>query len=167
VARVGLPLVHASVRRRDGGVAQASTAWATLSVRGRVTKADLTARALEADAAPPAVTYSIAPGTLGALLELVAVLCALGAIALAGWEVHLRIERRRRPPTALEHALRLTREAQRRPAPDRRRALALLGRALDRDQRSGAVQRLAWSEPVPKPRELEELVSEVEQEREG
>ena len=94
---------------------------------------------------------------------MLAVLCALGAIAFAGWEAHLRIERRRRQPTALERALRLTREAERRPAPDRRRALALLGRALARDQRSGAVRRLAWSEPVPEPHELEELVTDIEQ----
>jgi hypothetical protein len=39
----------------------------------------------------------------------------------------------------------------------------LLGRALARDQRSDAVRRLAWSEPVPEPHELEELVTEIEQ----
>ena len=164
VARVGLPLVHTSVLARDGRIARASAAWPTLSVRGRVTASDLATRTppFEADTVPPASTYWIAPGTLGTLLDVLAVLCALGAIAVAGWEAHLRIERRRRQPTALERALRLTREAERRPAADRRRALALLGRALARDQRSGAVRRLAWSEPAPEPHELEELVTDIE-----
>ena len=168
-AEVGLPLVHASVRARDGRIARASAAWPTLSVRGRVTASDLAARTppFEADATPPASTYRIAPATLGTLLNLLAVLCAVGAITSAGWEAHLRIARRRRQPTALERALRLTREAKRRPAPDRRRALALLARALARDQRSGAVRRLAWSEPVPEPHELEELVTDIEQESAG
>jgi len=165
VAQVGLPLVHASVLARDGRIARASAGWPTLSVRGRVTASDLAARTppFEADTTPPASTYRIAPGTLGTLLNSLAVLCALGAIAFAGYEAHVRVERRRRQPTALERALRLTREAERRPAPDRRRALALLGRALARDQRSGAVRRLAWSEPVPEPHELEELVTDIEQ----
>jgi hypothetical protein len=165
VAQVGLPRVHASVLARDGRIAQASAAWPTLSVRGRVTASDLAAPTppFEADTTPPASTYRIAPGTLGTLLNLLAVLCALAASAFAGWEAHLRIERRRRQPTALERAIRLTREAERHPAPDRRRALALLGRALARDQRSDAVRRLAWSEPVPEPHELEELVTEIEQ----
>jgi hypothetical protein len=163
VARVRLPVVHALVRARDGRLARASAAWPTLSVRGRVTAADLAARAVEADTTPPALTYRIAPATLATLLDIGAVLCALGAISLAGWEARRRLERRRRPTTALERALRLTREAQRRPAPDRRRALALLGRALERDQRSNAVQELAWSKPSPEPHELEELVRDLEQ----
>ena len=165
VAQVGLSRVHASVLALDGRIARASATWPALSVRGRVTASDLAAPTppFEADTTPPASTYRIAPGTLGTLLNLLAVLCAVGAIALAGWEAHLRIERRRRQPAALEQALRLTREAEHRPAPDRRRALALLGRALARDQRSGAVRRLAWSEPVPEPREIEELVSDIEQ----
>jgi hypothetical protein len=165
VAHVGLPRVHASVLARDGRIARASAAWPTLSVRGRVTKSDLAARTppLEADTTPPTLTYRIAPETLSTLLSLLALLCALGAIAIAGWEAHLRVERRRRQPAALERALRLTREAERLPAADRRRALALLARALARDQRSGAVQKLAWSEPVPEPHELEELVTDIEQ----
>ena len=75
------------------------------------------------------------------------------------------IRRRASQPGGLERALRLAREAQQRPAPDRRRALALLGRALGRDRRSGVARALAWSEPVPEPQELEALVSEIEQGR--
>ena len=169
VARVGLPLVHVSVLARDGRTARASAAWPTVSIRGRVTASDLAARplALEAGTVPPAATYRIAPATLGALLDVLAVLCALGAVGFAGWEAHLRIERRRRAPSALERALRLTREAELRPVPDRRRALALLGRALGRDDRSSAVRRLAWSKSVPEPDELEKLVSDLERESAG
>ncbi|MGD0386184.1 MAG: hypothetical protein ABSB73_08625 [Solirubrobacteraceae bacterium] len=165
VVRVVLPLVHASVLERDGRIVRASAAWPTLSVRGRVTAADLAARTppFAADTTPPAPTYRIAPGELGTWLTLLAVLCAAGALAFAGWEAHLRIGRRRRQPTALDRALRLTREAELRPAADRRRALALLGRALERDQRSSAVRELAWSEAVPEPDELERLVTDIEQ----
>jgi hypothetical protein len=168
-ARVGLPLVRASVLARNGRIVRASTAWPTLLVSGLVTASDLAARTppFEADTAPPALTYRIAPGTLRTLLELLAALCAVGAIMFAGWEAHLRIERRRRQPSGLERALRLTREAKRRSAPDRRRALALLGRALERDHRSGAARRLAWSESVPEPDELEELISDIEQRSAG
>lgn len=165
VVQVVLPLIHASVLARDGRIARASAAWPTLSVRGRVTAADLAARTppFAVDATPPAPTYRIAPGTLGTLLTLLAVLCAVGAIAFAGWEAHIRIGRRRRQPTALERALRLTREAERHSVSDRRRALASLGRALERDQRSGAARELAWSEAVPEPHELETLVTEIEE----
>lgn len=167
VARLGLPLIRASVTARNGRIARASALWPTLSVRGRVTKSDLAASspAFEADTAPPAATYRIAPGTLATLLDVLATLCALAAVAIAGWQINLRLRRRGPEPGELERALQLTREAERRPAPDRRRALALLGRALGRDQRSGAVGRLAWSEPVPEPHELEQLVGDIEQER--
>jgi hypothetical protein len=165
VARVGLPPVRASVQARTGRTARASAPWPTLSVRGRVTASDLAASSppFEADTTPPAATSRIAPATLATLLDVLAVLCALSAIGLVGWQVHLRMQRRRPRPGELERALQLTREAERRPVPDRRRALALLGRALGRDHRSGAARRLAWSEPAPEPRELEELVSAIEQ----
>jgi len=169
VARVGLPLVRASVTARNGRIARVSAAWPTLSVRGRVTASDLAASSpsFEADTAPPAATYRIAPETLATVLDVLAVLCALAATGIAGWQVNLRLKRRGPQPGALERALQLTREAEHRPAADRRRALALLGRALGRDQRSGAVRRLAWSEPVPEPHELEELVGDIEQGRPG
>jgi hypothetical protein len=164
-ARVGLPLIRASAVERGGRSARASAAWPALSVRGRVTASDLAASSppFEADTAPPAATYRIAPATLATLLDVLAALCALSAIALAGWQVNLLLQRRRPQPGALERALRLTREAERRPAPDRRRALALLGRALGRDRHSGPTRRLAWSEPVPEPHELEDLVADIEQ----
>jgi hypothetical protein len=164
-ARIGLPLVRTSVLGQGGRVVRISTRWPELSVRGRVIASDLKASSppFEADAAPPAATYRIAPGTLATLLDVLAALFAFSAIGLAGRQVHLRLRRQRPQPDALERALRLTRQAERRPPADRRRALALLSRALGADRRSGAARRLAWSEPTPEPGELEELVSEIEQ----
>jgi hypothetical protein len=79
--------------------------------------------------------------------------------------------RRHREDTAdeLARALRLVREAETRPVPDRRRALALLARVLrNRDVRLGpAVSDLAWSEPPPDPQAIDALISGVEGERAG
>jgi hypothetical protein len=165
VARVGLPLVRVAVTGRNGRIAHASAVWPTLAVGGRVTASNLAASSppFEADTAPPTATYRIAPATLATLLDLLAALCALCGIGLAGWQVNGFLRRRGPQPGALERALRLTREAEHRPAPDRRRALALLDRALGRDQRAGAARRLAWSEPLPEPQELEELVADIEE----
>jgi hypothetical protein len=136
-------------------------------VRGRVIASDLKSSLppFKADSAPPAATYRIAPATLVTLLDVLAALFALAAIGLAARQVHLRLRRQRPQPGALEHALRVTRQAEQRPAADRRRALALLSRTLGGDRRSGAARKLAWSEPTPEPDELEELVSEIEQRR--
>jgi hypothetical protein len=166
-ARVGLPLVRASVLVRSGRTAHASAHWPALSVRGRVTASDLAPSTppFEADTAPPAATYRIAPATLATLLDLLATLFAFSAVGLVAREVHLRLRRERPRPGALEHALRLTRQAEHRPDADRRSALALLSRTLGGDRLSGAARRLAWSEPTPEPDELEELVSEIEQQR--
>jgi hypothetical protein len=71
--------------------------------------------------------------------------------------------------TGLARAVALAREAERRPTPDRRRALGLLARLLGaRDaQLAGAADDLAWSAPAPTPDALAELVSEVEHEVNG
>jgi hypothetical protein len=169
LARVGLPVVRASVRARNGRALRASAAWPTLSVRGRVTAADLAQSSppFQGDTAPPTATYRMTPATLASLLDVLAVLSALGAIGLAAWQVGVSTRRRRPQPDALERALRLTREAENRPVPDRRRALAMLGRALGRDRRSSAARHLAWSEGAPEPCELEELVAGIEDQRPG
>jgi hypothetical protein len=164
-ARIVLPLLRASVRARDGRRLRVSAAWPTLAVRGRVTAADLASSTppFESDTAPPTATYSLAPTTAATLLDVLAALSALAALGLGGWHLRLHARARRPQPDALERALRLTREAEGRSAPDRRRALALLGRVLGRDQRARAARTLAWSEAVPEPDELEELVSGIEE----
>jgi hypothetical protein len=71
--------------------------------------------------------------------------------------------------TGLERALALAREAERRPTPDRRRALGLLARLLgSRDPNlAGAIDELAWSAPAPTPDALAKLVNRVEREVNG
>jgi len=78
------------------------------------------------------------------------------------------VRRRRAAASAdeLARALRLVREAEERPVPDRRRALALLARLLrNRDAELGdAASDLAWKEPAPERQAVDALVAEVEQE---
>ncbi len=93
---------------------------------------------------------------------------ALAAAALAVLEARGLARRRRGEPTVdeLERALRLAREAETRPPPDRRRALGLLARLLDRRDRrlSGAASELAWAEPEPERAALATFVADVERE---
>jgi uncharacterized membrane protein YccC len=141
-----------------------------LHVQGKVSKADLsrTRPPFRANATPPAVSYRLAPSTLAWLFDGVAVVLALGGATLAFYEVRRSARRRRGEPTvdAFERALRLVREAERRPPPDRRRALGLLARVLDaRDRRlSRAADELAWAEPEPERAALASFVSDVERE---
>jgi hypothetical protein len=169
-ATPALPLVTATVVTRGGTTLRATATWPTLHVRGRVTRADL-ARSrpqFRADTMPAAPSYRLAPSTLAWLLGGLAAALALAAAGLAAYE-GLRLARRRRGEPAageLERALRLAREAERRPAPDRRRALGLLGRLLaGRDRHlSGAASELAWSKPEPEREALTTLVADVERE---
>ncbi len=135
-ATVHLPLVRASVLEQLAHPALLRC-WPTLLVREGVTAQDLkpSTPPFEADTAPLAATYRVAPGTLAALLDVLAVLCALSAVGLVGRGIHLRLRRRESRPGALERALALTRQTRgRRVRGDRRRALAP-GRALGGDRR--------------------------------
>ena len=90
-------------------------------------------------------------------------------IAVAAHEAR-RFAQRRRGRAAeggeLERALRLAREAESRPPPDRRRALGLLARLLGtRDGRlAGAASELAWAKPQPEREAMSGLVAEIEHE---
>jgi hypothetical protein len=150
-----------------------TTAWPVLDVRARVSKEDAAKvrPPLRHDTTPPAVTYRFAPAGLARALEIAAALLAAAGLLLAGWTA-AALNRRRRvvaPLTGLERALALARDAERRPPPDRRRALGLLARLLGpRDsQLADAADDLAWSAPAPTPDALAELVSQVEQEVDG
>jgi hypothetical protein len=168
VTPIALPPVRASVSRLDGGTERASGVWPSLRVRGRVTAADLAPAAppFEADASPPPPTYGVSPGALATVLDVLAALCAVGAVALCAWQAAILVRRRpARRGDALERALRLARESERLPVPERRRALGLLARLLGRDELSPAASELAWSERTPEPAELETLVSAIEQRR--
>ena len=169
--RLRLPHVLASVATRSGGVARAAVAWPVLHVHGRVNAGDLAGSSprFRGDATPAAPTYRIAPSTLALLLDALAVLLVLGGVAIAAREVQ-RLARRRRNRAAaggeLERALRLAREAESRPPPDRRRALGLLARLLDARDGKLATQAsdLAWAKPQPEREAMSGLVAEIEHE---
>jgi hypothetical protein len=164
--------VRVSVTRRDGGVTVASASL-QLQLRSRVAAKDLAAASphFVADVAPPRPSYDVGPSTAARLLDAIAALAAAGAAALLALQV-LAVRRRRSRQESgdeLANALRLVREAEDRPVPDRRRALALLARLLrSRDDTLGnEASRLAWSAPPPEPPAIDALVVDVESERAG
>jgi hypothetical protein len=151
----------------------AKATWPVLQVRPRVSKADVaeTRPPLRSDTSPPPVTYRVGPARLARSLEVVAAVLAAAAVLLAGWTAVALVRARRRPVplTGLARALALAREAERRPTPDRRRALGLLAGLLgSRDPRlADAAEGLAWSAPDPTRDALAELVTDVEHEVNG
>jgi hypothetical protein len=166
-----LPRATATVETRSGGVTHAAVAWPVLHVHGRVNPSDLAGARphFRADTTPAAPSYRIAPSRLAALLDVLAVLLVLGGLAVAALEARRLVRRRRgRAPlgSELQRALRLAREAESRPPPDRRRALGLLARLLDRrDARLAAeASGLAWAKPQPELEAMSGLVAEVEHE---
>lgn len=160
--------VLVSAKLKNGRTAQAVVQWPQLTVRGRVTGGDLgrSQPPFRASVLPPAPTYRTTPSTLAWLLDALAIVLGLGAAALVLLQARRWARRRGRaaPAGELERALRLAREAERRPPPDRRRAAGLLARLLgERDARlAGRAGDLAWAEPQPEPEALESLVGEVE-----
>ena len=166
-----LPRVTATVTTRGGGVAHAAAAWPVLHVHSRVNAADLAGAhpRFRGDTTPAAPSYRIAPSTLAALLDGLAVLLVLGGVAIAASEARRLVRRRRGRAAAggeLERALRLAHEAESRPPPDRRRALALLARLLDRRHARLAARasELAWAKPQPEREAMSGLVAEIEHE---
>lgn len=169
-ATPALPRVTATVLARDGRTLRATAAWPVLRVRGRVSSADL-ARAhppFQASTALPPPSYRIAPATLAWLLDGLAVALALSAAVLVLAQRRRLARRRTGDPATdeLERALRLAREAESRPPPDRRRALGLLARVLRARARplSGTASDLAWARPEPEPEAVATVVADVERE---
>jgi hypothetical protein len=167
-------VVLGPVRIEIPGLGTQKATWPPLQVRTRVLPADV-ARPhppLRSDPTPPPVTYRFEPAGLARALEVAAAGLAAAGVLLAGGAAAAVSRSRRRQaerPTGLERALALAREAERRPTPDRRRALGLLARLLgSRDPRlAGAADELAWSAPAPTPDGLAELVTQVEREVNG
>jgi len=162
----------APARVRIGG--QTRTArWPTLVVHTRVPAADVEqARPpVRSDATPPPVTYRASPDSLALALEIVAAVLAAAGVLVAGWSAAVLYRRLRQPEplTGLERALALAREAEGRPASDRRRALGLLADTLgpENERLAEAADELAWSEPAPTTDAVGELVTEVEHELNG
>jgi hypothetical protein len=163
-------LVRATLK--SGRTVQVVVQWPQLTVRGRVTGGDLgrSQPPFRASLLPPAPTYRTSPGTLAWLLDGAAIVLGLAAAGFVLLQVRSWVRRRDRatPVDELERALRLAREAESRPPPDRRRAAGLLARLLEeRDAAlSGNASDLAWREPQPEPDALESLVGKVERGRE-
>jgi hypothetical protein len=169
-ATPAFPPVKATIATLAGETLGTEAAWPVLHVRGRVSKADL-ARSrppFRADTAPTPPSYRLGPSAVAWWLYGAAVVLALAAVALAVKEARGLSRRRRGEPTVdeLERALRLAREAENRPPPDRRRALGLLARLLDaRDRRlAGTASDLAWAEPEPERAAVATFVADVERE---
>jgi hypothetical protein len=169
-ATPALPHVTVTALTKDGRTVQATASWPVLQIRGRVSAADL-ARSqppFRANTTPQPPTYRIAPSSLAWLLDGLALVLALAAAALAA-NVALRLARRGAGAPAageFERALRLARDAESRPPVDRRRALGLLARLLDKRNRrlAGTASDLAWARPDPERDSLATFVSDVERE---
>jgi hypothetical protein len=144
-----------------------TVAGARLVVVPRVTPAEVTRplRSFRRQSQMPPTSYRIRPSVLRTLLLAGALLLAALAVALAWPLLHRLVPKRVDRRTALERALELVRSSLRRSAPDRRRALDLLGRELGPDQAARAALELAWSRPDPDPPHVEGLVDRVEQRR--
>jgi hypothetical protein len=162
---------QAAVVSVDGSTSTAR--WPAVVVEPRVAPADVQKLRppLRSDASPPPVTYSTSPSRLATVLDVVAALLAVAGVLLAAATAVWLLRRRHAPPplAGLERALALAREAEDRPAADRRRALGLLSDVLgSRDERlADEAEELAWSAPAPTPVALSELVTEVEQKVNG
>lgn len=165
IAQLRLAPAKASIMT-TAGVRSVSFAWPSLAVRDRVHTADVSALQppVEADASPPPPNYRTSPATLATILDVVASLLGMSAVGLAAWEMVCARRRRRAPEIELVRAIRLARSAQGLGAPERRRALELIARALGRGELQSRATRLAWSEPTPEPAEFELLVAAIERE---
>jgi hypothetical protein len=158
---------------RVAGHGTSKALWPTLLVRPRVSRADVAQPhpPLRSDTSPPGVTYRAGPARLARVLEVAAAVLAAAAVLLAAWTAAALVRARRReaPLTGLARAVALARAAERRPTPDRRRALGLLARLLGaRDPRlAEAADELAWSAPHPTRDALDALVTQVEREVNG
>jgi hypothetical protein len=165
-----LPAVQVEAPRRGGGTITAEARWPLLEVRGRVLSSEVDVRRaphFRANLSLPAVRYRTSPAMLAGLLDALAVLLALGGVALAAREAVARLRRPRLVQTdELARALALARESGSRPAPDRRRALGLVARLLgDREEPlSTPVSELAWSKAQPSRDKVAELVEQVSRE---
>lgn len=113
----------------------------------------------------PPPSYRIRPNLLRTLLFVGAALLAAGAMLLVYPLVRRLIPKPVDKRTPLQRALDLVRASLGRGTDDRRRALDLLGRALDDDMRASDARELAWSERGPEPASVAELVDAVEKRR--
>ncbi len=155
--------------RAGGHTLTRRVAWPGYRVASRVSAADrqTPAERLRFDAAVPAPSYRVAPGTARAILAALVVVLALAAAGLLVVAFRPRRFTSGAPLLSpLEQALLLVRASNRNGKPaDRRRALGFLGRVLrtlDRGELAGDARRLAWSAPQPTAESAEEIASRAE-----
>lgn len=165
--RAHLPPAQVTLVRRDGSMRRLAVRWPEVVVAERVSAAaaSLHVPPFRLQTEPPPPRPSVSVSLVSALLDAAAALLVASALVIVVLEL-----RRRRPlggpvVAPLQRALALAREAQSRPAPDRRRALALLARiAATRDPKlSTDVGAAAWERPAPEPDRIAELVRRAEQ----
>ena len=167
---VALTPVRVEVRLRDGSSAVVTRPWPRVTVAGRVSAAaaDATTPPFQRDLALPGPSFGVRPSRAALWLDIATVLLGIGAV-LAGAFAARSLRRGRNHPrdsrSELERALELARASTLRPSPDRRRALSLLARVLERRDATaaGSAERLAWSPPEPGPEEINALVERIEQ----
>ncbi len=167
---IALPPLRVSATRDDGTTATAVVRWPTLTIEGRVSRAEAGAAAppLRRETALPEPSYRVSPGTVATAFDVVAAALLAGA-ALLGTRALMRRRRRREEErlqalSPLERALLYARESEGRGADDRRRALGLLGRVLGGTGSllGGSASQLAWSPPEPSSDQVETVVHDVE-----
>jgi hypothetical protein len=166
VLRARLPPAVVRLVAPDGSTRSVAVRWPGVDVAARVSTAaaSLHAPPFRLQTTPPAARPSVSSALVAALLDAAAALLAVAALTLVVFEFRRRRPHRGRVVSPFERALALAREAQSRPGPDRRRALALLARiAAGRDPGlSTDVGAAAWERPEPDPDRIAELVRRAE-----
>jgi hypothetical protein len=156
----------ADIRQRANDSAQ----WPTVGVASQLARADLQQARWRADRDLPAVSYSIAPGTLGLLLAAASLLALLGAAAVGApllsrerTSPHEAVAEDGLPP--LDRALATVRRVfDAGEVPDRRRALEGLSRELvvaGEPELAARARGLAWSPAPPSPDDVDVLADDV------
>lgn len=167
---VALTPVRVEAKLRDGSTAVVTGAWPKVTVAGRASAAAAYAETppFQREVGLPGPSFPVSPAHAAVWLEVAAGLLGLGAILAAGLAVRSFTRERQQARARLSElgrALELARASTLRPAADRRRALSLLARVLERGDATaaGAAERLAWSPVAPGPDEIMALVDIVEQ----
>jgi hypothetical protein len=165
------PAARVTIVRRDGTTTRRAVSWGMVVVASRLPSGAASASPppFDLQTTPPAVRTWIGSSTLAALLDALAALLVVAALFLVGQALRRRRVPAPDPRSPLERALALAREAEARPAPDRRRALALLARVSGGQDAGYAADAAsaAWRPDDPSPERVADLVGRGERLEEG
>jgi hypothetical protein len=145
-----------------GRIVTVGAAHVLIQPRATAAQAQTPLRSFRRETAALPTSYRIDPSLLLALLLAAAGLLFAAAAFFAAPLVRRSLLEPRDRRTPLEHALELVRASAGRGSEDRRRALDLLGRALDRKAAARDAYALAWSEPEPEPHQVEAFADSLE-----